>query len=231
MLSATALVVAVFGITPLGHATTNIVQTHFAKNANFLRGKAPSVKAKPNTIVQRNGKGQIAGVPVARGAQGAPGAPGPTGPAGPAGAGGPAGPAGPAGPPGPVGPPGPFPDGNLPAGKTVRGTFAMYNTAGGTFEWTYDSISFGYRLAAPPALHYIKEATAPPAACPGTVGAPAAAAGHLCVFEGNSNNASSNRNVVNQSGAEASRQGASVYTTPAAAGNYYTFGTWAVTGN
>ena len=69
VLSATALVVAVFGITPLGQAAENVVTTHFAKNANFLRGKAPSVKAKPNTIVQRNGKGQIVGMPVARGAR------------------------------------------------------------------------------------------------------------------------------------------------------------------
>jgi hypothetical protein len=83
--------VAVFGITPLGHATSTIVQTHFAKNANFLRGKAPSVKAKPNTIVQRNGKGQIVGIPASRGPQGAAGPPGPAGPAGPAGPGGPAG--------------------------------------------------------------------------------------------------------------------------------------------
>jgi hypothetical protein len=94
VLSTTALVVAVFGITPLGHATSNIVQTHFAKNANFLRGKAPSVAAKPNTIVQRNGKGQIVGVPVARGAQGAPGAQGPQGPQGPPGPKGDQGPAG-----------------------------------------------------------------------------------------------------------------------------------------
>ena len=71
VLSATALVVAVFGITPLGHATSNIVQTHFAKNANFLRGKAPSVKAKPNTIVQRDGKGDtIVGAARAAGRRG-----------------------------------------------------------------------------------------------------------------------------------------------------------------
>ena len=101
VLSATALVVAVFGITPLGHATSTIVQTHFAKNANFLRGKAPSVAAKPNTIVQRNGKGQIVGVPVARGAQGAPGAAGPQGPAGPPGPPGATGATGPAGAPNP----------------------------------------------------------------------------------------------------------------------------------
>jgi Collagen triple helix repeat (20 copies) len=85
VLSATALVIAVFGITPLGHATSTIVQTHFAKNANFLRGKAPSVAKKPNTVVLRDGKGNIQGLSAARGAQGLPGAPGPQGPAGPPG--------------------------------------------------------------------------------------------------------------------------------------------------
>ncbi len=59
VLSATALVVAVFGITPLGHATSTIVQTHFAKNANFLRGKAPSVKAGKNKVPVANKAGKL----------------------------------------------------------------------------------------------------------------------------------------------------------------------------
>ena len=113
VLSATALAVAVFGITPLGHATSTIVQTHFAKNANFLRGKAPSVAKKPNTVVVRDGKGNIKGLPAARGAQGAPGAPGPAGPAGPGG------PAGPQGPPGPAGPAGIVPGYHVANGGLV----------------------------------------------------------------------------------------------------------------
>ena len=106
VLSSTALVIAVFGITPLGHATSTIVQTHFAKNANFLRGKAPSVAKKPNTIVQRDGKGNIVGLPAIRGAAGPAGAPGPAGPGGPAGPQGPGGAQGPPGAPGAQGPPG-----------------------------------------------------------------------------------------------------------------------------
>ncbi len=130
VLSTTALVVAVFGITPLGHATSNIAQTHFAKSANFLRGKAPSVAAKPNTIVQRNGKGQIVGIPVARGAQGAAGAPGPAGPAGPG---------GPAGPPGATGPPGaPNPNADAlngyAANQLVRATTVTNSTVNDNFN-------------------------------------------------------------------------------------------------
>jgi hypothetical protein len=103
VLSATALVVAVFGITPLGHATTNAVQTHFARNANFLRGKAPSVAKKANTVVVRDGKGNIQGLPSLRGVAGAAGPAGPAGPPGPAG---PQGPAGANGANGAAGPPG-----------------------------------------------------------------------------------------------------------------------------
>jgi hypothetical protein len=101
VLSATALVVSVFGITPLGQAAESVVTTHFAKNANFLRGKAPSVKAKPNTIVQRDGKGQIAGI------RSTSGSPGPAGPAGPAGTPGAPGAKGDKGDAGATGPPGP----------------------------------------------------------------------------------------------------------------------------
>jgi hypothetical protein len=89
VLSATALVVAVFGITPLGQATTNIAQTHFARNANFLRGKAPSVKAGKGKIPVANKAGKLDrswGAVGLRGPQGPPGSPGPQGPQGSQGA-------------------------------------------------------------------------------------------------------------------------------------------------
>jgi Collagen triple helix repeat (20 copies) len=100
VLSATALAVAVFGITPLGQATTNIVQTHFAKNANFLRGKAPSIKAGKNKIPAANKAGKLDA------SWGAVGRRGPAGPPGANGAPGPQGPQGPQGPAGATGPPG-----------------------------------------------------------------------------------------------------------------------------
>ena len=59
VLSATALVVAVLGVTPVGQATSTAIQTHFAKNANFLRGKAPSVKAGKNKIPMANKAGKL----------------------------------------------------------------------------------------------------------------------------------------------------------------------------
>jgi hypothetical protein len=167
-----------------------------------------------------------------RGLRGTRGLQGPAGPQGPAGTAGATGAQGIQGIQGIQGPPGPFPDGNLPAGKTIRGTYSLYGHASGTGEWTYGSISFGYRLAAAPTIHYIKNGDTPPPECPGTVAAPEAAAGHLCVYESSTiGNVSPNRDALTQVGADGSRMGASVYTTPAAAGNYYTFGTWAVTGS
>ncbi|MFL5930893.1 MAG: hypothetical protein ACJ75P_06530 [Gaiellaceae bacterium] len=109
VLSATALVVAVFGITPLGQATTNIVQTHYARNAKFLRGNAPSVTAGKGKIPLANKAGKLDpswGAVGARGLAGPPGANGAAGPAGPQGPPGPAGPAGATGATGAQGAPG-----------------------------------------------------------------------------------------------------------------------------
>jgi hypothetical protein len=91
VLSATALVVAVLGVTPVGQATSNALETHFARNANFLRGSAPSIKAGKNKIPRANKAGKLdrswgaVGPRGLRGLQGAQGLQGPQGPAGAAG--------------------------------------------------------------------------------------------------------------------------------------------------
>jgi hypothetical protein len=104
VLSATALVVAVLGVTPVGQATSNALETHFARNANFLRGSAPSIKAGKNKIPRANKAGKLDrswGAVGARGPAGRQGAPGPQGPQGGQG---PQGPQGPQGQQGPAGP-------------------------------------------------------------------------------------------------------------------------------
>jgi hypothetical protein len=113
-LSCAALLVAMLGSTPLGRATTDAIQSHYAKNASLLRGKAPSTKSKPNTVVLRNRAGKIdaASLPVGRvvegpkgdkGDPGAPGAPGVVGQRGEKGDPGAPGPKGDTGAPGPPG--------------------------------------------------------------------------------------------------------------------------------
>jgi hypothetical protein len=59
VLSATALVVAVVGVTPVGQATSTAIQTHYARNASFLRGAAPSIKAGKNRIPRANKAGKL----------------------------------------------------------------------------------------------------------------------------------------------------------------------------
>jgi hypothetical protein len=98
VLSATALVVAVLGVTPVGHATSDAIETHFARSANFLRGHAPSEKAGKGKIPVAGKSGKLhpswgavgprgpQGPPGAAGATGAPGAPGQPGPKGDTGA-------------------------------------------------------------------------------------------------------------------------------------------------
>jgi hypothetical protein len=101
VLSATALVVALMAMTPLGEAASSQIRATFAANAGKLRGFAPSKAAKKNTVVVRGANGKIgrASLPtLPRGPRGLQGPAGPAGPGGPAGAAGVTGPQGPTGP-------------------------------------------------------------------------------------------------------------------------------------
>jgi hypothetical protein len=93
LLSATALLVAVFGSTPLGHAAGRVIHAvppfaktagyaKFAGNASQLNGRKSTLSGAPGTIpvVGRNGK-----LPASIGAVGPQGAAGLRGPAGPRG--------------------------------------------------------------------------------------------------------------------------------------------------
>ena len=111
VLSGSALLVAMFGATPLGHAAGQAIHAvpPFAKTANFakfagnaskLNGRKSTLKGAPGTIpvVGRDGK-----LPASIGAVGPQGQQGPQGAAGPQGqrgSEGPKGSSGPAGPPG-----------------------------------------------------------------------------------------------------------------------------------
>jgi hypothetical protein len=121
VLSATALAVAVFGSTPVGHAVGHVVPpfaTHAktadrAMNAGAVNGIKASAKPRPGFLLPLGQDGRfpasvgVAGPPGPQGPKGDPGPPGPPGPKGAAGAKGAPGPAGPAGPTGPAGPGGP----------------------------------------------------------------------------------------------------------------------------
>jgi hypothetical protein len=108
VLSTTALLVAVFGATPLGHAASRAIHAvppfaktasfaKFAGNASKLNGRKSTLSGAPGTIpvVGRNGK-----LPASIGAVGPQGQQGPQGASGSQGPRGTQGSSGPAGPPG-----------------------------------------------------------------------------------------------------------------------------------
>jgi hypothetical protein len=170
-----------------------------------------SPKVKPGSLVlsdfRRSQRSRLRGPRGLTGAQGAQGAQGLQGPAGP------------------------FPEGDIPSGKTLRGTYAV-GVPQPTTNFIATEISFGFQLASAPTVHAIPEGTAPPAECPGTSTNPQAAQGHLCVYEAVFGNRA-NLNVFDPSDGSggASRWGAAVSFTGAALGNSNTFSyvTWAVT--
>jgi len=120
--------------------------------------------------------------------------------------------------------PGPFPD-PLQSGKTLRGT---YHVEGGS-TYLGSSISYGFTLPSVPTLHMIDDGTTPPAECPGTVDAPEAAPGHLCIYESTNHANNSNDAFLNASVADQGKYGFDINVSPLGASNFWSLGTWAVT--
>jgi hypothetical protein len=141
------------------------------------------------------------------------------GPAGTPGAAGTKGDKGDKGDQGIQGPAGPFPDGDMPAGKTVRGYWAIAGVSG---SFPMDNISYIYRMSVPLTPHVIPEGAAPPAGCSGDADNPIAAAGHLCIFEKEKSGAMSDPTVFFNT-----RSGVGIFATTASSG--YVDGTWAAT--
>ena len=146
------------------------------------------------------------------------------GPGGPAGPAGPTGAAGPAGATGATGPAGPFPDA-LPAGKTVRGNYVMGATAAAAGALANTAVSFIYPFATAPGVKIVLQGAVAPAECPGNATTPQAQAGFLCIYEvSHVNTAGATLNAVN-------RFGATIFVNSTAAGGFFSYGTWAATGN
>lgn len=124
------------------------------------------------------------------GKDGAPGATGPKGDIGPkgdtgsAGSQGPIGPRGEAGPkgePGAQGEPGPQEITTLPSGSSEKGQWVAFNNATGAGQNMAAIVTFPIPLGTAPEVHVLMEGQADPK-CPGSVEAPAAARGSLCVY-------------------------------------------------
>jgi hypothetical protein len=196
-------------------AAVNALPRNSVGTAQLKNGAVTKAKIAKKTISSLRGLRGLDGPTGPKGDTGAQGIPGQPGPKGDTGA------------QGIPGPPGPFPDSNvnLPSGKTIRGVYAVVNTAAAAGSQDQTPISFGFRLASAPGLHYIQKGTPPPAQCPGSASDPQAQPGSLCLYETFNTN-TSNRGVQAVSDP---RSGAEVFDSSAAAGNYFIFGSWAVT--
>ena len=170
------------------------------------------------------------------GASGAQGSAGPAGSAGPLGPAGPQGPAGPAGATGKEGPAGKNGENGkngetgftetLPEEKTETGTWAIAADAVGP---ALASISFSIPLGGSlDESHVLFVEDTPPTQCSGTVEAPAAAPGYLCVYAGEKASISFEGILNSHLEAGASAVGAVLAFSATGAGAIG-FGSWAVT--
>ncbi len=123
-----------------------------------------------------------------------------------------------------------LPGGKLPAGKTIRGSFNMGDVAEGAGGLATTSLGWGWRVFHnQPEAHFIPAGSTPPAECPGTHIDPKAAPGHLCVYERTNLNAGLRNTNGPQGDGSASPFGAGLFIRSAAAGTFYSIGTWAAT--
>ena len=122
-----------------------------------------------------------------------------------------------------------LPGGTVPSGTTIRGTYWMGDVASAPFDLATSEISFGYQFSAAPIGHFIESGSAVPVGCSGTASSPGADPGHLCVFEDL---------VINTGGQDVNGPvgdgttypfGARLFVRSAAAGTFWSGGTWAAT--
>jgi hypothetical protein len=111
----------------------------------------------------------------------------------------------------------------LPSGKTVRGSYSLGGTAAVGNDLASTAISFGFRLAAEPTPHLIRMGSPAPAECPGSFAQPEASPGHLCIYE----DSLTNTQGISPNSVEP--VGATIFIRSNAAGDFFSFGTWAAT--
>jgi hypothetical protein len=120
------------------------------------------------------------------------------------------------------------PGGNLRAGQTLRGQFAV-GGADGAGIWTAQS--FAFPLAGAPKAEVIDPITSTTSNCPGITGTggqtPQAAAGYLCLYVTSKTNLAAGALTV--PGVALTRLGFAIEGTAEVAGNFYGSGQWAVT--
>jgi hypothetical protein len=134
--------------------------------------------------------------------------------------------------PGAPGAPGPV-TGTLPRGITLRGTYTTRDRATAANDDLSVPISWGFSLATAPATHFVPQGSPAPSGCAGgTAAAPAADPGNVCIYAASG----TNDNVlvfdtVSANVNTSQRYGTGLLITAIAAGEFGSFGSWAVTGS
>ena|SRR5690349_11644998 len=137
---------------------------------------------------------------------------------------------GPMGAQGVPGPPGPLVD-TLPSGRTLVGAYTVTGTAGAS-GFAQADITFSPPLATAPTGHFVQKSTSPPAECPGTIDAPAAMPGHLCIYEAlrtNINVDGFSDPLTGMTGSVVRPFGVLVGARAQSTGDFLSAGSWAVT--
>ncbi len=120
---------------------------------------------------------------------------------------------------------------NAGSGALMRGSFSTAGDAAGLAgTWNMTTISWPVPLSSAPTGHIIPVGGPVPAGCSGTVSAPDASPGHLCVFQvgaTNVNNQSFCSPITGGCGGP-SRFGVNYQAFSTADGSWYSHGTWAV---
>jgi hypothetical protein len=120
----------------------------------------------------------------------------------------------------------------LASNQSLKGVYGAIGHATGASERFGVAISFGIALTSAPTPHFVVAGEGPTASCPGSMTAPAASPGNLCIYEALSTNVSGSgyeNPVTGETGATVEPFGAEVVGLTAKEGNYDESGTWAVT--
>lgn len=122
-----------------------------------------------------------------------------------------------------------LPGGTLRAGASIRGTYAMGGSAGTVGDLALSEIGFGFTLSSAPTVHFIESGSTPPGSCPGSSTSPQASPGHLCIYEAEVIRAGERDTNAAAGDGSSYAFGARLFIRSAAAGDFYSMGTWAVT--
>lgn len=119
----------------------------------------------------------------------------------------------------------------LESGRTLTGAWGSGTVATAAAQFQLATFSFPVPLATAPIANFIPVGGPPTAACAGTAAAPTATAGNLCVYEATAANRTFTciANVSASTSCGTNPFGAAVVVTAVAAGQIFSYGSWAVT--